>query len=346
VDLRPNKDRPIFGDNLPPNTTKKQISEFLALNWDSLAAFSYEGYLLQGRGLILLDWDNSLNKALDLIEINNSLTVELQCFYSPSIYLGERSELTQAMRQDEGFAKLFDYFINRYVPETSVTFVLVWGVTSDRSGGEYEPFTVAIYNAETPVELYKRQRSRQSEFEVGPSRSEARQETYDEFVKKYMLWNRENHDVLEPPESNADQHRFLADHQFQLMISYTYYYNHHSERGVVLVLRMPDGHWGTYYLPERDFDMVLDGWQSPETQIAEFLNSFDREHGFVCVLYYADSGVYRSFSFEILGGVNAGPPMPKEFDIDRHLPVQPSLDVLHMRRLLAEQCKKHRKTNV
>jgi hypothetical protein len=170
-DERPNKKTSPFA-HLPPKVTPDCYMSFLNDHWDVFAALAYEGYLKEGKGLILVDWDLSFNRvlgnalmspscnSLQAIALDNRLSM-------PTFFAGMNGVLFQEDVNCDFFSENCRSLINRYDPETSLVLALCWGF-SPTVRGEMMIRTLALANGMNPREAYAALGSRLSEFEVKP----------------------------------------------------------------------------------------------------------------------------------------------------------------------------------
>jgi len=118
---------------------------YLDANWDLLAASAYQGYLLQGRGVLWVDWLNQLPITSRLSDVG-------------VIYLTPHSRLAREIFA-EGMSKELRRLIGKYSPELAI--VIYWSDGEINRGRE-----VAVGGAATPSEAYERMKGQLIEFQM------------------------------------------------------------------------------------------------------------------------------------------------------------------------------------
>lgn len=176
LDIRPDKSSDAFF-NLPPGTSSDDYLNYLDQNWDIMATFAYDSYLREGRGVLILDWDLSLDAHLNLLSPtfrelnkfdNQVVNRQINC---PMFYIGDRNPLKQAFGQD-WFSPDMQRVIQRYDPELSIVLFLCWGFKPN-SKGNIMGRVLALPQCKTPKQLYIDNAGRQQEvsFVLGTAES-------------------------------------------------------------------------------------------------------------------------------------------------------------------------------
>lgn len=153
-------------DSLPNHISPQDYLRFVQEHWLSLAALAYEGYLQEGKGVLLVDWDLTLNQHLKLVSqrSNSAEAIALDGrLHCPVMYVGERGSLLQQLfagRWDSTWQEKID----KYDPASMVIVVLAWGC--DRSLQQWCSYaqTLTVKNAATPIQAYIENSGRLSEF--------------------------------------------------------------------------------------------------------------------------------------------------------------------------------------
>lgn len=166
LDIRPDQSSDMFA-NLPPGVTSDDYLNYLDQNWDILAASAYDSYLKEGRGVLLMDWDLSLDSYLSLLSPElrtlNSLDNciihrQVNC---PVLYLGERGPILAAI--GGWFNSDWERLIARYDPERMIVLALCWNFQPNRPGNMMVR-TLALANRKSPAQLYVDNGDRLQEF--------------------------------------------------------------------------------------------------------------------------------------------------------------------------------------
>lgn len=164
-DARPDQSSDAF-QNLPPGTSSDQYLNYLDENWDTIAAFAYAGYVEQGRGTLLLDWDLSLSEFLPLLKEGASFLGKSfdSRLYFPSIYIGVNGpfqSIREAWLADSDWQRI----ITTYEPEAMIVLSLCWGFQPEVAG-RVMTRTMLLPDRKPPSHAYIENGDRLAEFEI------------------------------------------------------------------------------------------------------------------------------------------------------------------------------------
>lgn len=83
----------LSNENLPPNTTLQDISNFICRNWERMAYFAYDSFGQHGKGMTLFCWDDPEKNDYyyfsisDLYKYFDQNVIESAKKYEPSAYV-------------------------------------------------------------------------------------------------------------------------------------------------------------------------------------------------------------------------------------------------------------------
>lgn len=158
IDIRPDQSTDVFA-NLPPGTTQEGYMKFLERNWELMGAFAFESFLHEGRGVLVLDWDLSLDKRLNLLSpelkrLNQIDRVKVFGeFNCPIFYVGESSPMVRAGGRDILSEDMWG-LAARYKPEVMIVLLLCWGFVDESNPGSIMGRTIVLPGLKDPMAAY------------------------------------------------------------------------------------------------------------------------------------------------------------------------------------------------
>lgn len=154
IDLRPNQSESPFA-NAPTGLDGSGYLKFLQQNWQLLGWVAYDGYLRDGRGVVVVDWDAMLGSVFpEIAKQNSAFSISLDSrVLTPTFFFGEGGEMFQSMG-GKWFSPDWVRLVTKYDPETMIVLAIAWHQCSSMS---WMVRTLAIANAQTPKQIFESQ---------------------------------------------------------------------------------------------------------------------------------------------------------------------------------------------
>lgn len=113
---------------------RKAHIEFIESTWEKLCVFSYESFLLYGRGMVLLFQD----------DINQKPMSQISC-----TYVHNKSEVFQNVFKGEWPGEKEAKWVNSYNPESSILIVFYM------NNGDISSYNIAGLALRSPLNMFK-----------------------------------------------------------------------------------------------------------------------------------------------------------------------------------------------
>lgn len=227
-------DRLSLLETLPPGTTPEDYFKYLECNWDTMAAFAYESYVNQGRGLLIVDWDLTMDACVEF------LTPELKQLRGnncPMFYVGERNGLFSLFHNQSDFAQ-WNEIVQKYDPEIMIILALSWNFHPEQ-GSRMMARSVAMVGRKSPIQLYVENGDRLQEFTFWSGTNQSVKPHGNQMVRSFQA------EILGNPEFGGKVRRAF-DEGWQK-----------RGRGAVLAIPRGSDYFEAIYVPKSQFAEAL-----------------------------------------------------------------------------------------